>query len=106
MTTRPKLYRMGWHLVLALLLLLMQQAGLHHALEHGSHEDEPASLHAACLLCAAHHVQGTAPGATPAPLATPPGLGHVLHAAGMAPQRDLGVSLGFQPRAPPLAVSA
>ena len=44
----------GWHLVLALFMLFMQQAGWRHALQHAT-RDEGAPTHTVCLECLAHH---------------------------------------------------
>ena len=104
-TFSRKLSRTGWHLVLALVMLLMQQAGLHHAFEHAGHEDEAAHTHAACLQCAAHHAQGHALAPTPLEVAMPTGS-HVLRAAAMHGQRTHGVQLNYRARAPPSFVSA
>jgi len=108
-----KRHSLAWHLVLGLCLLLMQQAGLRHALEHvaqhgtqhGTQQEDAAPTHAACLLCAAHHAQGHTLAATPqvpAPLA----LGHVLHAHATLTQCGQGVNLSYLSRAPPSLVSA
>lgn len=94
-------HRLGWHLVLALLLLLMQQAGLRHALEHHPHEGEGVPTHAACLLCMAHHDgQGGAAVCAPPAMAVPP-ASHVLRARVALPLRDDGAVLPYRSRAPP-----
>ena len=103
--TRPTLMRMGRHLLLALAMLLMQQAGLRHSLEHDAHEDA-APAHTACLLCMAHHAQGS-----PALGGTPPALpvvqaGHVLCAPAGQVQPGGAASIGYLSRAPPLRLSA
>jgi hypothetical protein len=105
-STRPKLIRLGWHVLLALVLLLMQQAGLRHSLEHIAHDEDSAPTHAACLLCVAHHVQDQAPGSTPPGLLEPIGMGHVLSAVTGQAQCTHGVRLHYRSRAPPSDVSA
>jgi hypothetical protein len=64
--------RAGWHWVLALVLLLMQQAGLRHGLQHAT-RDDGAPTHAACLECVAHHASdaGTLDATTPTLFTSP-----------------------------------
>lgn len=92
--------RMGQTLVLALVLLLMQQAGLRHALQHAANDDAHAA-HTICCECVAHHAADH--------LSTP----HVLvlrmlattHAAPDAPRMVLAdgeVQTAYWARAPPL----
>jgi hypothetical protein len=104
--SRRKLPRSGWHLLLALVLLLMQQAGLRHSLQHLTHDEDSAPTHAACLLCVAHHGQDHTLSGTP-PLVAPLSLaGHVFHATAALPPYLGGLRLNYRSRAPPLAVSA
>ncbi len=54
--TDHKLSRIGWHWLLALTLLLMQQVGLRHSLSHATARDEGAPTHhTVCLHCLALH---------------------------------------------------
>jgi len=105
MNPRHTFSRTGWHIVLALVMLLMQQAGLRHAFEHAGHEHDAEPTHAACLLCAAHHAQGHALSHTPPDVAEPLGS-HVLRSAAQEGQRGQGVQLNYRSRAPPSFVSA
>jgi hypothetical protein len=57
-----------WHLVLALVVLLGQQAGLRHSLQHAL-RDEGAPTHAACIECLAHHASDHVVSHTQPPLA-------------------------------------
>lgn len=99
--------RMGWHLMLALLMLLVQQAGLrHHLLEHGPSHEEAAPTHAACLVCLAHHAHGhSVAGAVVATSLAPP-LNHVHSAAIGVTHCPAGNAANYRARAPPLVFSA
>ncbi|RTL30686.1 MAG: hypothetical protein EKK47_10300 [Burkholderiales bacterium] len=94
----------GWHLVLALFMLFMQQAGWRHALQHAT-RDEGAPTHTVCLECLAHHASdaSVAPTVPSLPLAT---FDHVLTADAAQPQCGQGVARCYQPRAPPWVFSA
>lgn len=106
MNVSRALPRMGWHLLLALVMLLMQQAGWRHGLEHHAHDDDGAPTHAACLSCVAHHAQGHALGSTAPNVLMLPGVGHVLCAIVAQPQCGNSVCLSYQSRAPPSVISA
>lgn len=95
---------MGWHLVLALLLLLAQQAGLRHSLKHATH-NEGAATHAVCLECLAHHANdhGSAPTLPVLALAQ---CEHVLTERVACAQCGHSVQAGYLPRAPPAVFSA
>jgi hypothetical protein len=91
--------RLAWHLVLALVLLLMQQAGLRHALQHASRDDGGAT-HAVCVECLAHHANDTS--VTPTvPTLVLAHLDHALTADAARPQCDQGFAACYQSRAPP-----
>jgi hypothetical protein len=88
-----------WHLVLALVMLLMQQAGLRHSLQHALHDDG-APTHAACVVCLAHHANDL--GATHSvPTLVLAAVDHVLTADAAQGQRGHCVQTGYLPRAPP-----
>ena len=90
----------GWHMVLALVMLLMQQAGLRHSLQHAL-QDERAPAHTACVECLAHHANDV--GATHAlPVLVLAQFDHVLTADEAQPQRGHSVQTGYLPRAPPV----
>ncbi len=92
----------GWHWVLALVLLLMQQVGLLHRLHHVTH-DEGAPHHTACLECVAHHASDAGAASAPDLSLTPARLGHVLSTA-HAPAIVLAeVRAAYHARAPPVS---
>ncbi len=96
--------RTGWHWLLALVMLFMQQAGLRHALHHVI-DEEGAPAHTACLECLAHHAHdaGTLT-AEPARLMAP-SPAHVL-SDGTAPASVVArLSTGYLSRAPPVLLS-
>jgi len=89
-----------WHLVLALVMLLMQQAGLRHGLRHAL-QDEGAPTHAACMECLAHHANDL--GATyTVPELVLADVEHVLTSDEAQAQRGHSVQTGYLPRAPPV----
>ena len=88
-----------WHLVLALVMLLMQQAGLRHSLQHALHDDG-APTHAACVECLAHHANDLGTTHTVPALALAE-FDHVLTADEAHAQSGHGVQAGYLPRAPP-----
>jgi hypothetical protein len=99
------LSRLTWRLALVFVMLLMQQAGWRHSLEHLAHDDDAAPTHAACLLCVAHHVQDHGLAAAPPVIAAPAFSGHVAHADGQRAQCPQGVRLSYRSRAPPSSLS-
>jgi hypothetical protein len=102
-TTR-RWQRTGWHLVLALVMLLMQQAGLRHALHHVI-DEEGAPTHTACLECLAHHANDAA-ALTPEPVSLmAPLLGHVLSHGPAPASAEARFSSGYWSRAPPVLLS-
>lgn len=92
--------RLGWHLLLALMLLWMQQAGLRHALQHAA-LDDAAPTHAACLDCLAYHADqhGLAPSVATPTLAP---LHHVLQTSQALAQGGQSAWAAYLPRAPPV----
>lgn len=95
---------MGWHFMLALLMLLAQQTGLRHSLKHAVH-DEGAATHAVCLECLAHHANDHS--ATPiVPVLALAGFDHVLTEGLACAQCGHGFQAGYLPRAPPAVFSA
>ncbi len=95
--------RLGWHLLLALVMLLMQQAGLRHALQHAA-SDDGKHAHTLCVACLAHHAAEAivAPSAGTLTLAR---LAHVLTADSAQPQCAQGVARAYLARAPPAIFS-
>lgn len=96
--------RLGWHLLLALVMLLMQQAGLRHALQHAT-RDDGNHAHTLCVECLAHH----AADASVAPTVPTLALGsfeHVLTADAAQPQCAQGAPGAYLARAPPALFSA
>ncbi|MBI2731983.1 MAG: hypothetical protein HYX44_01305 [Aquabacterium sp.] len=95
---------LGWHLLLALVMLLMQQAGLRHALQHAA-RDEGVPTHTVCVECLAHHASdnGVAP---TVPTLTQASLDHVLMADAAQPQCGQGVACAYLSRAPPPVLAA
>jgi hypothetical protein len=94
----------GWHLLLVLVMLLMQQAGLRHALQHAS-RDEGAPTHTVCVECLSHHASDA--GAVPTlPALDLARFDHVLTADTAQPQCGQGVPTCYRPRAPPTSLPA
>ena len=94
------LTRFGWHTLLALAMLLMQQVGVRHSLQHAT-SDDGAPTHVACLECLALHASDH--GATPAALTLAlASFDHVLTADAAQPQCGQSVTVGYLPRAPPV----
>lgn len=103
-THRPTNYLMGWHLLLALVMLLMQQAGLRHALQHAA-LDDGIPTHTVCVECLAHHASDSGVAPT-VPTLAQASLDHVLTADAAQPQCGQGVACVYLPRAPPLVFAA
>lgn len=101
---RPVRSHLGWHLVLALFMLLVQQAGLRHALQHAT-RDEGSQTHAVCLECLAHHASDASITPTVAPLALVQ-ADHVLVQESGCAQCTPHAPRGYQPRAPPQRLAA
>jgi streptomycin 6-kinase len=95
--------RLGWHTLLALVMLLMQQAGLRHSLQHAS-RDDGAPTHVACLQCLAHHASDhSAAPSLPGLLAAT--FEHVLTPCTGRAQCGLSVQAGYLSRAPPIVLA-
>lgn len=84
---------------LAALMLLTQQAGLRHGIEH-ERRDDGAAVHSLCTLCLAFHAADHT--------VAPPTVGvadiaadHVRQAITGQAQCVAAIATGFQPRAPP-----
>ena len=96
--------RLGWHLLLALVMLLMQQAGLRHALQHAT-RDEGNHAHTLCVECLAHHATDASVAPT-VPVLALARFQHVLTADIAQAQRAPGATQAYLARAPPLLLSA
>jgi hypothetical protein len=95
--------RLGWHLLLALVMLLMQQVSLRHALQHAE-RDDGNQAHTLCVQCLAHHAAdaSVAPSVATVALAR---FGHVLTADTAQPQCAQGLACAYLARAPPALFS-
>lgn len=93
------LSRLGWHTLLALVMLLMQQAGLRHSLQHAT-RDDGAPTHTVCVECLAHHASDHSAAPT-VPVLALASFDHVLTADAAQPQCGQSVVTGYLPRAPP-----
>lgn len=105
---QTRLGRIGWHLVLALVMLLMQQAGLRHALQHATDRasrDDGGATHAVCVECLAHHANDTSVTPTVPSLALAH-LDHALTADTARPQCGQGFAAHYLSRAPPSVLPA
>ncbi len=95
-----KVSRIGWRLLLALVLLLVQQAGLRHNLSHATSRDESAPTHAVCLDCLALHA--SADSITPVvPALALLAHAHVLAAATAQHGAEPRTERVYESRAPP-----
>lgn len=95
--------RPGWHWLLALLMLLSQQAALRHSLEHGAADVDHAA-HSPCLTCLAFHAVDHAAPAAPAPAL--PLVGSAPASVPTAPESASTEPFpAFLARAPPLSLS-
>ena len=91
--------RLGWHLVLALSLLLMQQGAIRHALQHTVKNDAAPAHSTLCKDCLSYWASDAlAPQAPVVTLAD--GVLDCLVATGQA-QCHQHVDAGYQSRAPP-----
>lgn len=95
--------RLGWHLLLALVMLLMQQAGLRHALQHAT-RDDGNHAHTLCVECLAHQAADASVAASVPTLALAR-LEHVLTADTAQPQRAGSAPSAYLARAPPAVFS-
>lgn len=92
--------RWGWHVLLALLMLLLQQASLRHSLGHALADDEGTPTHVACLECLALHAGADT--LTPAvPTLALLAHAHVQVAATAHAGREPRTERPYQSRAPP-----
>ncbi len=92
----------SWHWVLAVVLLLMQQAGILHRLHHATH-DEGTPHHTACLECVAHHASDAGAASAPGPCFASAHLGHVLATTPAPAVLLAGARAAYQARAPPVS---
>jgi hypothetical protein len=92
--------RLGWQMLLALVMLLMQQAGLRHSLTHATRDDSTPT-HTACLECLAHHASDHSMAHT-VPVLLLASFDHVRAADAAQPQCGHSVQTGYLPRAPPV----
>jgi hypothetical protein len=94
--------RIGWHLLLALMLLVMQQAALRHALQHATQDDGHPAHSTLCKECLAYAATDTVTPSAPQVIAP-------LAVHGLPPddlrqaQCDPSPQAGYQTRAPPRA---
>ncbi|MDQ5926955.1 MAG: hypothetical protein QG554_1898 [Pseudomonadota bacterium] len=91
--------RWGWRVLLAVVMLWMQQASLRHDLEHAL-EDPHQAAHVLCQECLSHH------GTQAALASTPPALQlssarHALVSVAAPSLRSVPVERGYWSRAPP-----
>jgi hypothetical protein len=91
--------RWGWHTLLALMMLLMQHAGLRHGLLHASRDDS-APTHTVCLECLAHHASDHTV-APSVPLLAVVSAEHVRTASSGQAQLGAQFLAGYLSRAPP-----
>jgi hypothetical protein len=97
--------RLGWHLLLAVLMLLMQHAALRHAFQHSPREDGQAAHGTLCKECLAYAATD-AVASTSTPVIAPQVV-HDHQPVFLPAQRHAPVALGYQSRAPPrLSVTA
>lgn len=96
--------RLGWHLLLALVMLLMQQAGLRHALQHTT-RDDGNQAHTLCVECLAHHAADASVAPSVAAMALT-SFEHALTAGSAQPQCAQGAPGAYLARAPPALFSA
>lgn len=75
--TRFKAPRLGWHLLLALLMLLMQQGALRHGVQHIKGEDG-VPTHSLCKDCLSFHAAEQALAGDNAPALPHPVLAQAL----------------------------
>lgn len=88
---------------LAALVLLTQQAGVLHNIQH-ERRDEGVATHSVCKACLAFHAADHTVAAQPRAWVGGQ-VGHVLSEHLGRAQCTAGVSAGFQPRAPPHGLS-
>ncbi|WP_290872821.1 hypothetical protein [Aquabacterium sp.] len=98
--TRFKAPRLGWHLLLALLMLLMQQGALRHGVQHIKGEDG-APTHTLCKDCLSFHAAEQALAGDTAPALLHPALTQAPPEPGWA--SHLGAfRASYRSRAPPV----
>jgi hypothetical protein len=90
---------------LAALMLLMQQAGLRHGIEH-ERRDDGAAAHSVCAVCLAFQATDHTAAPPTVGLADNVGAVHVRRAITGQAQCATAIATGFQPRAPPIGVLA
>lgn len=92
--------RWGWRLLLAAAMLLMQQAGLRHDLQHAL-EKQDSAAHVLCQECLSHHGADQAL-AHQAPTLRLTDASYALAPSVMLTQRSVRPTLGYLSRAPPV----
>jgi hypothetical protein len=96
---RPKASRLGWHLLLALLMLLMQQGALRHGFQHIKGEDS-SPTHTLCKDCLSFHAADQALASAPLLHLPVVGLPEVVLTLFSAPG-NTPTCAAYQARAPP-----
>jgi hypothetical protein len=99
--SRGSVTRLSWQLLLALVMLLMQQAGLRHNLEHATRDDGIVN-HAVCKVCLGHHATDDIVTFTPPALALLKASYSTTLTLPQA-QHVSPVVTGYLSRAPPLS---
>lgn len=96
---RLKVPKLGWQLLLAVLMLLMQQGALRHSVQHIAGE-EGTVTHAQCKDCLAFHAADQAVASAPLLSLPAPGFAHVLVALPRTTHAT-PANAGYRSRAPP-----
>jgi len=96
---RKTVMQTGWHWVLALLMLLTQQAALRHSLHHDAHDEGPVA-HSQCLSCLAGHALDHATSGTPA-VSLPGCDATSAQVASTAPNAPAAMAVAHRARGPP-----
>lgn len=89
----------GWRLLLAAAMLLMQQAGLRHDLQHAL-EKQDSAAHVLCQECLSHHSADQAV-AHQVPTLRLTDASYALTTSVLPTQRSVRPALGYLSRAPP-----
>jgi hypothetical protein len=98
-----RLPRIGWHLLLAFMLLFMQQASLRHALQHAVQDDGHPTHSTLCKDCLAYAATDNTVAPSTPQLFTPSDLHGVTPEDHQQAQRHDSPPVGYQTRAPPHA---
>lgn len=91
--------RWGWRLLLVMVMLWMQQAGLRHSLQHAL-EDADQAAHVLCQECLSHHSADSALPSHPPILHSGPAR-HALVSLPAPTLRSVPIEWGYRSRAPP-----